>query len=129
MTQTGSPNPRNDRICITSLCPRQLVYSRCQQQLRFWVSLAANHDRPSHPCNLVGKCNGRHLCWSAIHYSCEPNSLGAVRSGVANDGHGAGNEQPSQIAIALLGDTAEPLLATGRMLLGHQTDPGSKIAS
>ena len=25
MTQTGSPDPRNDRICITSSCPRQLV--------------------------------------------------------------------------------------------------------
>ena len=25
MTQTGSPGPRNDRICITSSCPRQLV--------------------------------------------------------------------------------------------------------
>src|SRR5262249_3348354 len=23
MTQTGSPDPRNDRVCITSLCPRQ----------------------------------------------------------------------------------------------------------
>src|SRR5579859_8184860 len=25
MTQTGSPGPRNDRICITSSCPCQLV--------------------------------------------------------------------------------------------------------
>jgi hypothetical protein len=25
MTQTGSADPRNDRICITSSCPRQLV--------------------------------------------------------------------------------------------------------
>jgi hypothetical protein len=25
MTQAGSPDPRNDRICITSSCPRQLV--------------------------------------------------------------------------------------------------------
>ena len=25
LTQTGSPDPRNDRICITSSCPRQLV--------------------------------------------------------------------------------------------------------
>ena len=26
MTQTGSPDPRNDRICITSSCPRQFVW-------------------------------------------------------------------------------------------------------
>ena len=25
LTQTGSPDPRNDRICITSSCPRRLV--------------------------------------------------------------------------------------------------------
>src|ERR1700704_1084383 len=25
LTQTGSPDPRNNRICITSSCPRQLV--------------------------------------------------------------------------------------------------------
>ncbi len=25
LTQAGSPDPRNDRICITSSCPRQLV--------------------------------------------------------------------------------------------------------
>jgi hypothetical protein len=31
LTQAGSPNPRNDRICITSSCPRQLVYSRCRR--------------------------------------------------------------------------------------------------
>jgi len=26
LTQAGSPDPRNDRICITSSCPRQLVF-------------------------------------------------------------------------------------------------------
>ena len=56
MTQAGSPNLRNDRICITSLCPRQLVCSRCQRQLRFSVSLATNHDCPGHPCNLAPLC-------------------------------------------------------------------------
>jgi hypothetical protein len=61
-------------------------------------------------------------------YSCEPNSLGAALSRVANDGHGTGDKEPSQIAIALFGDAAEPFLATGRVLLGHQTDSGRKIA-
>src|SRR6516162_8882809 len=119
MTQTGSPDPRIDLVCITSSCPRQLVYSRCQQQLRFCVSLAANHDCPSHPCNLVGESNCRHLCRSATHYSCEPGSPRAVLSRVANDRHSTGDEEPSQIAIALFGDAAEPLFATGRVLLGH----------
>jgi hypothetical protein len=47
---------------------------------------------------------------------------------VANNGHGAGDEKPTQVAIALLGNAAEPFLAAGRVLLGHQTDPGRKIA-
>ena len=25
MTQAGSPDPRNDPVCITSLCPRQFL--------------------------------------------------------------------------------------------------------
>src|SRR5262249_51413200 len=61
LTQTGSPDPRNDRFCITSSCPRQLVlpidrltFSRCQQQLRLLVSLTTDHDGPGHPRHLVG---------------------------------------------------------------------------
>jgi hypothetical protein len=57
--------------------------------------------------------NRRHLCWSAIHYSGQPSALGAALSRVANDGHGTSDKEPSQIAIALLGDTAEPFLAAG----------------
>src|SRR5262249_54075199 len=128
MTQTGSPDPRNDLVCITSSCPRQLVYSRCQQRLWFCVSLTTNHDCPGHPCDLVGECNCRHLCRSAIDYSGEPRSFGAVRSRVANDSHGAGDEEPSQIAIALLGDAAEPLLAAGGVRGGHQADPSRQTA-
>jgi len=54
--------------------------------------------RPSHARDLVGECNRRHLCRAAIHYSGEP--------------------MPSQIAIALFGDAAEPCFAAGRVLLG-----------
>jgi len=48
---------------------------------------------------------------------------------ISNDSHGAGDQQPSQVAIALLGDAAEPVLAAGRMLLRHQSNPGGKVAS
>ena len=58
---------------------------------------------------------------SALHQSCEPRQvLGAVPLGIADDGRRADNQQPSQVSIALLGDTAEPVLATGRMLLRRQ---------
>src|SRR5262249_49740179 len=48
---------------------------------------------------------------------------------IANDCHRTCDEQPSQISIALLGDPAESLLAAGRMLSGHQPDPGGKTAA
>jgi hypothetical protein len=42
MTLAGSPDPRNDRICITSLCPRQFV-----------EALSALAARPLPTANLV----------------------------------------------------------------------------
>ena len=47
--------------------------------------------------------------------------------GVLNNGCCTDDEQPSKIAISLLGDAAEPLLATRRMLPRHKSDPCGKI--
>jgi acyl-coenzyme A thioesterase PaaI-like protein len=58
----------------------------------FSVSLTVNHDRPCHPGNLVGECNCRDLYRSAIHYSCQPSSFGAVLSRIANDSHSPGDQ-------------------------------------
>src|SRR5260370_41881589 len=50
LTLAGSPDPWNDRVCITSLCPRQfLVTSACRQlrrrqQFRLLESLAVHHQ-------------------------------------------------------------------------------------
>jgi len=30
LTLAGSPDPRNDRVCITSLCPRQFLMTFCR---------------------------------------------------------------------------------------------------
>jgi hypothetical protein len=52
LTQTGSPDPRNDPICITSSCPRQFVETRglscCWQQSWFPERLRADHHGPGH---------------------------------------------------------------------------------
>jgi hypothetical protein len=42
--------------------------------------------------------------------------LGPVLLCVADDGHGARNQEPSQVAIALFDDAAEFILTPGRML-------------
>src|SRR6266704_6306575 len=49
--------------------------------------------------------------------------------GIANHCQRAGREQAAQIAIALLADTAEPVLAPARVLLRHEPDPGREIPS
>jgi transposase len=62
---------------------------------------------------------------SWIKHSFEPWPVfGAVDLGVANDRQRARCEQAAQIAITTLGDVTELLLATARVLLGHQPDPG-----
>jgi hypothetical protein len=73
-TQTGSPDPRNDRICITSSCPRQLVVPICllasvtppSTALAPYIS-RRGHDGPGHPCNLVGQRDRSNHCRSALH--------------------------------------------------------------
>src|SRR5271163_2323476 len=62
LTQAGSPDPRNDRICITSSCPRQFVeaLSLCRlcrywEQSRLLESFTAYHHGPGHTRDLVGQ--------------------------------------------------------------------------
>ena len=55
--------------------------------------------------------------------------LGAVDFGVTDHGQRAGGEQTTQVAIALLADTAELVLAAARVLLRHEPDPGREVSS
>jgi hypothetical protein len=49
--------------------------------------------------------------------------------GIADDGKGTGGKQTSQAAITLLADTAKLVLAPARVLLWHEPNPGSEVAS
>ena len=108
MTQAGSPNPRNDRICITSSCPRQFGVAflplplLCRQQSRLLEALSAHHHGPGHTCDLVGQRDSSDLDRPAFHNTRKPKPLRAVLPRISDDRHGAGDEQPSQISIALL---------------------------
>jgi hypothetical protein len=105
MTQAGSPDPRIDLVCITSLCPRQFVETPglcCWQQPRFLERFCAGHQSPGHACNLVGKRNGGDLDWPARHDTRKPEPARAVLPRISDHGHDACNEQPSQIPISLL---------------------------
>ena len=67
---------------------------------RFLVAFTLGRDRPGHPCDLVGECDGRDLRWPPRQQSGEPRPmLGAMDFGIANDGERARREQVAQIAI------------------------------
>jgi hypothetical protein len=54
LTQTGSPDPRNDRFCITSSCPRQFLQpgltslNRSLTQPPYSTSMPQSWRRPQH---------------------------------------------------------------------------------
>src|SRR6516162_3556425 len=56
LTLAGSPDPRNDRVCITSSCPRQFLMTFCL--LSAAMPAATSDLVASHPCDLVSKRNG-----------------------------------------------------------------------
>src|SRR5690349_11809944 len=97
---------------------------------RFLVAFTSAHHGPHHPRELVGKRNCGHLGWPTHQQGGEPGPVpGTVDLGIADDGQRTGHEQAAQVAITLLADTAEPVSASARMLLGHQPDPGREVAS
>ena len=74
------------------------------------------HDRPSDARHLVGNGNGDELGRLPGQQPYDPGMLLRMPPGVLNNGCCTDHEQPSKIAISLLGNAAEPLLASRRML-------------
>src|SRR5262245_1932509 len=79
--------------------------------------------------HLVGKCHGHDLEGSSRQEPREPGIFLRVLHGAPQDGMRADDENASQIAVTLLGDRPELLLAPGRILSRHQPNPSRKIAS
>src|ERR1700759_730150 len=126
MTQTGSPDPRNDRICITSSCPRQFVepfalaayaaigsiggsLTLSPRTIRAQAMRAILLARAT-AATLIGRRSMIRASQSRFVPCLRAYRMTAI----------APDEQPPQVSIALFGDAAETLLAAGRMLLGNQ---------
>src|SRR5215475_10020113 len=90
------------------------------------------HPWPSWPRPFwpsVGERDGGDLGRPACQQCGKPGAApGAMDLGIADDGESTDGEQTAQVAIALLADTAKLVLATARMLLGHEPDPGREVA-
>ena len=134
----GCPDRRIDRLCITCCSPSQHSHHiECPMRSRsrrkrsgFFVAFAPSHHRPRHPGDLVGERDGRDLRWSPRQQRGEPRPMpGAMDFGIADHRQGACREQTAQITIASFADIAEPVLASTRVLLRHEPDPGREVPS
>src|SRR5215468_11676178 len=120
-------------LAIRLSCSAVASRSHCQassggcSELRRAIVSSLGHDCPSDACHLVGNGNGDELGRLPGQQPYDPGILLRMPPGVLNDGCCTDHEQPSKIAISLLGDAAEPLLATRRVLPRHKSDPCCKI--
>src|SRR6478735_11758126 len=107
---------RPPNLHITPGCPaRSRSRRKCDGLL---VALALSHHGPSHSGDLVGKRDGGDLGRPSRQQCRKPGPmLGAVDLGITDHGECAGGEQAAQIAIALLADATELVLAPARVLL------------
>ena len=104
------------------------VISSSRERGWFLIAFALGHHRPRYPCDLVGERDGRDLRGSPRQQRSEPGPmLGAMDFGVADHRQRSGREQAAQIAIASFADIAELVLATARVLLWDQPDPGREV--
>jgi len=72
----------------------------------------------------------RDLGRPTFQQTCKPRPVrGSVRFGISDHGMGSDCKQRAQVAVAVLGDAAEPLLASARVLLRHKADLGGQIAT
>ena len=78
MTQTGSPDPRNDRICITSSCPRQFVVADFlrlyRQRARLPEASSAYHHGPSH---IFAAIDAHRAAWAELSAAKELSDVPA----------------------------------------------------
>ena len=120
-------------LAIRLSCSVVASCSHCQASSggcsKFWCSIVSSlgHDSPSDARHLVGHRNGDELGWLLGKQPHDPGMLLRMQPGLSNNGCCTDDEQPSEIAISLLGDAAEPLLATRRVLPRHKSDPRCKI--
>ena len=111
----GSTVSHHAIITLAIRLSRSAVASRshCQaslggySKLRRSVVSSLGHDRPSDARHLVGNGNGDELGRLLGQQPHDPGMLLWMLPGVSNNGCCTDDEQPSEIAISLLGDTAE----------------------
>lgn len=89
------------------------------------IRLAADHQPPGDPRDLVGKRDGD-LFWLFTLKQADKPGRGVLPLRPANmldDGGGADNQRASEQLIAGARNAPEPSFAAGRMVLGRKAQP------
>src|ERR1700739_2362833 len=101
-------------LAIRLSCSAVASRSHCQassggcSKLRRSIGSSFGHDRPSDARHLVGNRTGDELGRLPGQQPYDPGMLLRMPPGVLNNGCCTDHEQPSKIAISLLGNAAEP---------------------
>ena len=94
---------------------------------RLPVALTCGHDGPDHPRRLVGERDGGDLGGPTREELHEPWSPGSVPLCISNDSQRSDDQHLPQVAIALLRDPSQSLLAAAGVLSRHQPDPCRQV--
>ena len=99
MTLAGSPDPRNDRICITSSCPRQFVGASAGVGYAAQGSNLGSLKRSPRTIMaqairaiLLASATAATLIGRRPHKASKPRPFCAVLSRISDDSHSAGDE-------------------------------------
>jgi hypothetical protein len=109
-------------VCLPNLhiTPEIGAISLSRKRDRLSIPFASSHHGPSHPGDLVSQCDSGNLSRSSRQQRGEPRSMpGAMDLCVTNDRERTHSEQAAEIALTLLTNAAELLLATTRALLRY----------
>src|SRR5216684_3559911 len=81
LTQTGSPDLRNDRICITSSCPRQLVLRRYRNGLSAMCPIYPPHrDRRTNIAGFLKRAKRTRAPQQTTYGAFRPKRRGLPRA-------------------------------------------------
>src|SRR3954453_16871115 len=124
----SSPPAVRERGYISSSLPRRAPLGSFNK-LRRPIGATMGQQRPGHARHLVGERHRHDLEGSPRQEVREPGILPGILLGAPQRSDRPDDENAPQVAISLLGDRSELLLAPGRILPRHQPDPGREIAS
>lgn len=126
-------SPRSDRFVITtellqripSRDHRAIGISLCGND----VDLLPRHQGPGDPSRLVGERHCRDLRGLALEQACHARLARRILACHPHNRRRSDDQQAAKIAVALLGYSAEPLLAARTVRTRSEPEPGRELST